>query len=260
MDNAKIDQILQYALLVAGDEDEAQSRRLRPIHLIKYVYLADLAHAEKHGGETYTGAPWRFHYFGPWSREVWARIDPALTAIGAYKQTFPSNYDDRDDWDQWSKTDDAMLRRLGNMLPLEVAVSVRNNVHHFGSATPDLLAHVYLTRPMRNAAPQERLDFSPQIQEPPVPCTLSPFTPKQKKRLNEVMNGLRAKAAARREALKKSPPIPSTQPPPRYDEVFFNGLKWLDSLAGEPLPEGELEATFSDDIWKSQARTTDELP
>ena len=25
--------------------------------------------------------------------------------------------------------------------------------------------------------------------------------------------------------------------PPRYDDVFFEGLKWLDSLAGNPIQE-----------------------
>jgi hypothetical protein len=25
--------------------------------------------------------------------------------------------------------------------------------------------------------------------------------------------------------------------PPRYDDVFFEGVKWLDSLAGDPVQE-----------------------
>lgn len=33
---------------------------------------------------------------------------------------------------------------------------------------------------------------------------------------------------------------------PRYDNVYYEGLKWLDSLAGPPLIEGEVEAVFSD--------------
>jgi|GEM_PF-6529089 len=33
--------------------------------------------------------------------------------------------------------------------------------------------------------------------------------------------------------LKKEQTIPSR--PPRYDKVFFEGVRWLDSLAGEPV-------------------------
>jgi hypothetical protein len=31
--------------------------------------------------------------------------------------------------------------------------------------------------------------------------------------------------------------------PPRYDDVFFEGVKWLDSLAGDPVKEqdGEMD-------------------
>jgi hypothetical protein len=47
----KVDLLLKYILAVAGQEDYG-NREVGPIHLIKYVYLADLAFAEKHGGET----------------------------------------------------------------------------------------------------------------------------------------------------------------------------------------------------------------
>jgi hypothetical protein len=47
--------------------------------------------------------------------------------------------------------------------------------------------------------------------------------------------------------------------PPRYDDVFQEGLKWLDSLAGEPLESQEGDLTFSEEIWKSPARTESDL-
>lgn len=55
MKSNKIDLLIQYAILIAGQEDEYPDRQLGPIHLIKYVYLADLAYAERNGGETFTG-------------------------------------------------------------------------------------------------------------------------------------------------------------------------------------------------------------
>jgi hypothetical protein len=70
MDIKRVDLLLKYILPAAGQEDPG-NRELGPIHLIKYTYLADLIFAEKHGGESYTCAPWRFHHFGPWSPEVY---------------------------------------------------------------------------------------------------------------------------------------------------------------------------------------------
>ena len=57
-DATKVDLVLQYALLLAGQEDDYFDRQLGPIHLIKYVYLADFAFARRNRGETYTGVDW----------------------------------------------------------------------------------------------------------------------------------------------------------------------------------------------------------
>ena len=48
MDISRVDKIIQYSLLIAGDEDDFSDRQLGPIHLIKYVYLADLDFAASH--------------------------------------------------------------------------------------------------------------------------------------------------------------------------------------------------------------------
>jgi hypothetical protein len=42
MDINKVDLLLKYILAIAGREDYG-NREVGPIHLIKYVYLADLA-------------------------------------------------------------------------------------------------------------------------------------------------------------------------------------------------------------------------
>ena len=47
--------------------------------------------------------------------------------------------------------------------------------------------------------------------------------------------------------------------PPRYDDVFFEGLAQLDAAAGNLPAEGEYLATFSEDIWKSKARHDPDL-
>jgi len=36
-------------------------------------------------------------------------------------------------------------------------------------------------------------------------------------------------------------PVAPANPPPRYDEVFEEGVRWLDGLAGEPITDKEPE-------------------
>lgn len=86
MDTHRVHLIYQYSLSIAAQNDDWQERELGPIHLVKYLYLADLAYASAHGGETYTGIPWRFHKFGLWAECAFFEIDPALTAIKAEKK------------------------------------------------------------------------------------------------------------------------------------------------------------------------------
>lgn len=260
----KVDLVLQYALLVAGDEDNARDRQLGPIHLIKYVYLADLAFAETHAGATFTGIPWQFHKFGPWSQTVNERIAPALTAIHADRKVFPSRYRENDEWERWSLTDDALRDRLAGLLPACITGGLRRWVRKFLAATPDLLAFVYNTAPMRNAAPAERLDFSRVARrEQPLPASADdepPLTVKQKKKLRVSMNALRVKLEEKKDADRRRQASRPPRRAPRYDDVYFAGLEWLDSLAGEEVPTGEMSAVFADGIWKSPARTDDDFP
>lgn len=104
MDTTKVDKIIQYALIVAADEDDFTRRELGPIHLIKYVYLADLVHAERHTGETYTDTPWVFYTFGPWSTQLFNRIETACSSVNARKRSVPSSYKD-DDFTRWFLSD-----------------------------------------------------------------------------------------------------------------------------------------------------------
>jgi len=48
MNKDLVDQLIQYILLVASHEDEQFYRELGPIHIIKYLFLADLDFAETH--------------------------------------------------------------------------------------------------------------------------------------------------------------------------------------------------------------------
>jgi hypothetical protein len=49
----------------------------------------------------------------------------------------------------------------------------------------------------------------------------------------------------------------AAQPPPIYDEVFFEGLRWLDELGTGGATELEGEAIFDDEVWMSDTRGED---
>jgi len=257
-----VDLLLQYALLVAGEEDEYIDRQLGPIHLIKYVYLADLTYARVNDGETFTGIDWQFYKFGPWSQIVNEHIEPALVAIGADKQTFPSNYDDKDDWIRWSLRDERLLEETERKLPTSITMHLRRDVHNFGKDTPSLLDHVYSTKPMLSAAPNDYLDFSLAVenassaQSEPQQLRMDNLSTKKKKKFKEQMRALREKQK-RREPKKFGLVNPVKNP--RYDKVYEEGIAWLDELAGQQLTPGERIVEFSEEVWKSSTRKGEDV-
>jgi hypothetical protein len=80
------------------------------------VYLGDLAYAETHKGETFTGAPWRFHHFGPWAVEVFQRIEPVVNEVGASQRRITSPKLE-DDYLRWTLVDDELFEYLNGSLP-----------------------------------------------------------------------------------------------------------------------------------------------
>jgi hypothetical protein len=256
VDERRIDILIQYALLLAGTEEERNHRDLGPIHLIKYVYLADLVYAERNAGQTYTGIGWNFYKFGPWSQTVNARIAPALASIGADQYNFPSDYGDREDWVRWCRRDDTRLKECESVIPPVIAMALPSLVHRFLKDTPSLLDHVYRTRPMLKAAPGENLDFNsderaekPKAQPPKL--RMDAISEKQKKRYRDRVRQLQLQLNKRTE---QNPTLVNPMADARYDETFEKGIRWLDSLAGDRIEQREYVAEFNDDVWKSAAR------
>jgi hypothetical protein len=262
-----VDSIMCYALAVAAESDEWTERELGPIHLIKYVYLADLAHAESHGGETYTGAQWRFHHYGPWTEAVFERIEPAVQSVGAATEQFTSSQFDRDFVRYRLGRDEARhrMRGLEGELPFEVRRRVRKAVKDFGKDTQALLDAVYRTRPMLRAAPGEPLrfddlntpEYADRVSEPQPDH--QPLSRKAEKRRADAIAALRTRIQERLRERREGRVAPP-QPPPRYDEVFAEGQQQLDELAGAPIEDGSIEAHFTDDIWHSRGRSETDLP
>ena len=256
-DPSRVDLLLQYALLISGEQDEFSDRQLGPIHLVKYVYLADLFHAKRNNGVTFTGTEWQFYKFGPWSQSVNERIEPALSAIGAEKHSFQSDYEDKQDWVRWRLSDEKQLEKIESHLPFEITSGLKENVRRFGKDTQSLLHYVYGTEPMLSAAPGEFLNFAVASNDisrndsAREPLRMDGLSNKKKKKFKERMRELRTRYKNReRKDRKLINPVKDA----RYDDVYDEGISWLDSLAGEPLPEGEHVVRFSDEVWKSPTR------
>jgi hypothetical protein len=261
MDIEKVDKIIQYALSVAACDPDYRARELGPIHLLKYVYIADLAYAERNGGQTYTGINWQFYKFGPWAQEVNSRIEPACIAVGADKRTF--SYGADGEGIRWKMSDTTTCDRLENELNFTVSTAVKRAVHEYNADTPSLLNFVYLTKPMLNAAPGERLDFSfvvpvAQADNGKVPEKEQMTIKAQKRRTTELND---ARARIQEKLAQKKAAVCTTHfiRKPRYDEIFAAGQEWLDSLAGPSIPEIKGNVSFSSDIWKSKARFDPEI-
>ena len=263
MNAQRVDLLIKYALAVAAEEDHPYDRELRPIHLIKYCYLADLAYARDHQGRSYTGADWQFYHFGPWSRDLFLRVDPAAREIGAEERHFSTAR--QEDAVSWSlKQKSVSPESLEAKLPADAASAIKRAVHEFGSDTVSLLHYVYTTEPMLNAAPGEQLDLSKaQVEEVAQVAGASEsdaLRPPQlsKTAIKKLRNGVQERFRTMKER-RSANPAASPVPPP-YDEIFIQGQAWLDSLAGEELIEDEGRVSFAESIWKSGGRREPKLP
>lgn len=254
MDSKKVERLIQFALIVASEEEDSFSQQLGAIHLLKYVYLADLTHAERKG-QTYTGVQWYFHHFGPWSTEVYKQIEPASYAIGAIKNTYPSKYED--DTVRWIlKEKPYRAEEIEKEVDFIPRQAVKKFVHQFGSDTESLLKYVYLTKPILTAAPEEVLNLEQVAIFSDKTDVDKKNGNKSKKNMisNNKSNQIKQNIQSRLVAEKKRRAMKKLSPAPRYDDVFIQGQEWLDSLAGEPIQQSKGELQFSPDIWKSKSR------
>ena len=266
MDIEKVDTLIKFALSAAGQED-FESRELGPIHLVKYIYLADFAYSRNHRGETYTRVQWKFHHFGPWASEVFLRIKPTLESINAKERKISSpKYEE--DFYRWSVDSEELYEELYEMLPLEVSAAIKKTIHDFGNDTAELLHYVYRTRPMVQAAPGEYLSFVFSEEEEDISkneelesseAEKPHLSVRQKKLRKAAIEKLRETVNARLDDRLLVGKKRQKHTPPRYDEVYYQGIEWLDRLTGEPMEEEEGVLEVSGESWRSSFRTKDDL-
>ncbi len=247
----KIELLIKYVLAVAGRES-GLDREIGAMHIIKYIYLADLAYAELNNGETCTGLPWRFHHYGPWCYELHERIEPTLADAGAGKRQIQSKYDN--DFIRWTNTDGNLFDEIDLQIDRIVTRSIQTSHGNFANSTHDLLRHVYRTKPMLYAAPEERLNFTLALNKyPEEVCekTAPPYAAKLEKKRESAIEEIKEGIKVRLERKKKRTRVKVR---PKYDEIFEEGVKWLDSLAGPQIEATRGRLIISDEIWKSEAR------
>lgn len=265
MNTVRINAILAYVLATAAESEDFREQQLGFIHLIKYIYLADLAYAEEHSGQTFTNIDWQFYRFGPWSASLYHHIPQALDAMGAEHSKYPSAYSD-EDFDRWKLRNHDVKSEACNIIGVHICGLLTQLVHEFSNCTTDLLHFVYQTPPMLRAAPNEILDFSPSgwryIKRTffTKSKTSSPLTRKQEKRIKAWEDETREKIQAKLARLKTSRATRKPAPQAIYDEIYLQGIASLDECDLLPLPEDKVTAEISPNVWKSRARYDPDIP
>jgi hypothetical protein len=249
-----VEAMVAWALAVAGEADDYRNRELGPIHLLKYLYLGDLAFAEENAARTFSEVPWQFYRFGPWSAELYEQLPRAAEDAGARARRFQSPY--REDAVRWRLPEPTGPDELASHLPPSVARAIRQAVKAYHNDTYSLLHFVYRTSPMLNAAPGELLVFhareestnNPIMDESPALRTIS------KTQLKRIKEKVRSLLADRREHRK------TISPKINYDADYFEILDLLDREVGEPTEQTTGILEFSAAVWKSEARRGSEIP
>ncbi len=250
MDRDRVQRLLRFALARASQEG---GRALSKTQLTKLIYIADLEHARRHDGATYTGIRWQFLHFGPWAQEVSDAIDEvvALPEVSSFKGF---NEDEGFEWKSYRARDwDADQEELH--LSFEATAPLARALRQF-SSLPELLQHVYQSEPMLHAAPGEELDFTAALvavaeeAKPSAEPAQAQSKTQQKKRrekLAALKKDLAARMAEKRAARRSTLAIE-----PKYDEVFVKAVEEMDREAEMDAQAGTVE--FDESIWKSGMR------
>lgn len=258
MNTQKLYDLIGFILAESNQDEDWRCRELGPIHIIKYVYLADMYYAVKNNGNTFTGINWEFYHFGPWNLDLYREIPDVVKGIGGNIRTFESQYDK--DGVRFSLKGD-YLADYSNKMPSSILFLLRRDIHNFGSATNDLLHYVYTTPPMTNATPGEQLVFTHDIflkKKSLKAEGVTNLTVREKKNRKKRIECIREKIAKKHEEKKKKRIKPT---PPRYDEVFFHGTMELEQEFEKlQIKDHKGVLQVNQNAWTGEWRKSRDLP
>lgn len=209
-----------------------QGIRLTANRLVKFLYLADLYRARIKEGETFTGFPWRFIYYGPYCPEALNCIEEASKTGHICKDTFESKFGEDKEYNLFL-CDDPDAERLEGQIHIRVLSQLQNAIKRFGDDTPLLLDYVYFeTEPMEGARKGDLLDFSKAKTPEPLKTVQLRKIPEEKIKLaKEKIKLIGKKLKEDRDKL-----IQDERNIEKYkDESYYKFLKYMD---GEELEVG----------------------
>jgi hypothetical protein len=209
-----------------------QEIKLTTNRLVKFLYLTDLYYARIKTGETLTGFPWRFIYYGPFCSEAWEAINQTVVNGLICKETYPSSFDEVKEYHIfWCQDDDA--ENIENKIQIRVIGQLQKAIKKYGEDTPQLLDHVYFeTEPMQGVKKGDLLNFSKcEMPKPIEKIVLKKLSPEIIKRAREKIKNLSVGLSADRKKF-----IEKEQEVDKYKGEAYN--QFLKLLDGDELPVG----------------------
>ena len=206
--------------------------RLTTNRLVKFIYLADLYNARLMNGETLTGFPWRFIYYGPYCKEAMDCIDRLVGNGLICKSTYDSHFGGNKKYALFT-CKGVKVEQLEESIPVGVLGQIQKAIRQFSDDTPQLLDYVYFdTEPMAKARKGDLLDFSKvEKREPIKKIKLNNLSPEAIKSARQKIKQLSAEMTAERKRL-----IGDERETEKYkDEAYYRFLKKID---GEELEIG----------------------
>jgi hypothetical protein len=193
---------------------------LTPIHILKYVYLADLFHARDNNGKTFTGIGWKFHSFGPYEYSALMAINESSQQGLLQSKQITSLKSENDFAIYFVKSADTpLVKSIERKFSARAWSNLQSSIKKHGSNTSSLLHFVYFnTEPMENAVPGEELKFElaawPAVEEQ---SKLEPANKKILSKARELVSKIKGPQLQ----------LVSTSLTPDQQKVLAEGISWL---------------------------------
>jgi hypothetical protein len=154
--DSNADELVAWICWYASEQDAG----LTSIQLVKYLYLADVFHARRFGGDTLTGWPWAFVHFGPFCAEALQTLERVSSAGLVYAQRYPSKYSEDEEFTVFRGAG-AEPSNIDSLLSLGEMSDLKRSIRNWINDTAGLLDYVYFeTEPMAGIQPRDILDFN----------------------------------------------------------------------------------------------------
>lgn len=255
MNEANVKALIGYIVLQASSS-EGRLREVSTREIAKLLYLADVAHAKKHRGKSFTEVPWLMHHFGPFDTSIYEGIASSAKQFGFNVRTMG----DDTGGTSYGLYDDDQKERLAQTLPVNVMLEIDRLLRNFRGDSSGLVNHSYNTKPVLCAGPGQLLDLTLLADESTEAAEEVPtLTHREKKKLKERLEAGRAEFVRRQEAWRNSA---ATLPrlTPDEERIIGEGIALLDLDDDPAEPKPPIEITVTDEFWEERRRNAAKIP